>query len=71
MKLAKRIHQTELRTAVELLDRGRKALLRQEWEKGETQEAWDRAVATFFAVLKAQLDYEQEADNAPHGPKHR
>lgn len=63
MKLAKRIKQEELRTAVELLERGRKAMLRQEWEKGETQEAWDRSVATFFACLKAQLGYEQEADH--------
>lgn len=59
-KLSKQIKNSELSAAVDLLERGRKAITRQEWEKGETQEAWDRAVGTFFAALKAQLDYEKE-----------
>lgn len=64
MKLSKRLSQPELSAAVDLLERGRATMTRQEWEKGETQEAWDRAVATFFAALKAHLDYEKEADHA-------
>jgi len=63
-KLSKQIKDSELSAAVDLLERGRKAMTRREWEPGETQEAWDRAVATFFAALKAQLDYEKEADYA-------
>ncbi len=59
-KLSKQIKDSELSAAVDLLERGRATMARQEWEKGETQEAWDRAVATFFATLKAQLDYEKE-----------
>ncbi len=60
MKLPKRIKHAELSTAVDLLERGRRAMTRHEWEEGETQEAWDGAVGTFLAVLKAQLDYEEE-----------
>ena len=61
-KLSKRIKDSELSAAVDLLERGRKTMTRQEWEKGETQEAWDRAVGMFFAVLKVQLDYEQKQE---------
>jgi len=62
-KLSKQIKNSELSAAVDLLERGRKAMTRQEWEKGETQEAWNRAVGTFFAVLEIQLecDKAQEA----------
>jgi len=66
MKLSKRIKDAELRAAVDLLERGRKAMIRREWEPGETQEAWDRSVGTFFSILKIQLecDKAQEATNA-------
>lgn len=65
MKLSKRLSQPELSAAVDLLERGRKAIARHEWEQGETQEAWDIAVGAFLSVLKAQLDYEQEQKGAP------
>ena len=65
-KLSKRINDSELSAAIDLLERGRKAMIRQEWEKGETQEAWDRAVGMFFAVMEVQLECDK-AQEADHG----
>jgi len=62
MKLSKRIKHSDLSMAVALLERGRAAMVRHEWEQGETQEEWRRVVGNFFAILSAQLEYEEELE---------
>lgn len=50
----------DLQQAVILLKRGQKAMIRHEWEQGETQDAWGRAVDEYLSELSARLSYERK-----------
>lgn len=62
-KLADRI---DLQQAVMLLKRGQKTVERHEWEQGETEEAWSRAVSNYLSALSARLEYERESKEIDH-----
>lgn len=50
----------DLRTAIDLLKRGKKIAYRQGYEPGETTEEWQQAVDTFLGSLRARLKFERE-----------
>lgn len=58
--------QKTLRDAAKLLRRGQKAIERQEWEKGETEQEWYHAAGMFTAFV--ELDAKLSADAALVAP---
>ena len=61
LELNRRIN-ADLRTAIDLLKRGKVIAHREGWEEGETEEEWEFSVETFLSQLKLRLRLEREME---------